>query len=611
MTALLLLAACAGDGRTIEARPGDDSAPSDHTPADDSGSGDTDSPVDTDTGPLVLDYPDQRVGIFYLAWHAYAADAQARLDAASQRTVEDIIRGAPSLQFSDMLWDAGLYDEAMAFHWHQRPQLGFYCLYRPRDGESAPAEPNGAATCPNISAVAASHATTLWDAEIDFVYVDLTNVPGYSDFTDVLGVRPLEVLFEEWGALRRAGVPTPQIAAWVPAVAYTDGTVPTLRKVLDAYDAADPDLVLVDERTGQRVVFIVSHLADESVMDEARARGVLPVKMWGNLDDASLAAGVAAWMQPCHSGDQFTTLVEPGVPCGQHYTTTSPLGTVVSVSRSFQVGYASLPLQASGRMGGLTFQKQMETAFAVRPDWLLVNAWNEHVAQPQANPYDPSLGGLRRSMGVTDVPDGDATADWLWVDMYGAELNRDFEPTVEDGGAGLELLRSCLRVYRTGATSCSDPAEECCQLGEGWSLIRSFRAGGTGSDHVPTREQAEIDTLRAGGWTEVCNPHYGPPGLCGGGTTGDGPFFLHPSAGADRQAVYRCFSGADHFMSNDPACEGRTTESTLGWASTVRTSATPRPLRRCYDRAATAHLHWLDEHCPEGTEEEGVLGYVR
>jgi hypothetical protein len=578
--------------------PGDTATTETADTADTEDSGDTTDPVDT--APVRLTYPDQRVGMFYLAWHAYAASAWS-MRAGEPDTVEDVIRGTGD--FADLVYDAGLYGTAQAFHYHQQPQLGFYCLYR-QDADST-----SLADCPDIETVTETHATQLWDAGVDFVYVDLTNLPSFSDFGDVLGLRPFEVLVEEWARLRRRGVPTPQIAAWVNITALTDGSEPMVRRVLDAYDAADDDVMFAPD--GRRALFYVSNSSvDNALVAEIEARGITAVPMWGNLDSSTLATGAAGWMQPCTEGGAFTTLVTPSTPCNQGYTTNSPLGTVLSVSRSYQLGYASLPYQASGRLGGLTFQKQMETAFAVQPDILIVNAWNEHIAQPQANPYDASYGALRRSMGVTDAT-GDS-ADWLWVDMYGADLNRDFEPTVEDGGAGYSLLQSCLRVWRTGASSCADTTEACCQLAEGRTMVYSVRSSSapTEGDHVPTVDRPEVDSLVAGGWTEACNPFYGPPGLCGDGS-GDGPFSLYPNDGSGRVALYRCYSGADHFISTDAACEGRTTERLLGYAATTPDSAMPRPLRRCYNDAAVVHLHWLDEHCPSGVTEEAILGYVR
>lgn len=626
---LLLLLSCGKDPSPVDTDPGgsrgadavDDTGGGpggpggpggtggDGTPAGDSaahtGPADT-APGDTEAPPLTLDYPDQRVGIFYLAWHAFAAQVMQGLPEADRLVVEDAIRDT-SLSFAGLLYDRGLYDASAAFHYHLRPAPGFYCLYRQRPDEAL-AEYD-LADCPDIAATAALHAEQLWSAGVDFVYMDLTNLPTFSEFGDVIGLRPLEVLLEEWGALRAAGVPTPQIAAWVPAVEGEDAMV---LRVLEVYREHWDSDVLFRQRAGDAPALFVVGEGEPGGLDAVRAAGVTPVPMWGNLDAATLAGGVAGWMQPCTSGGAFTTLVDPAVPCEQSYATGTPLGTVVSVSRSYQIGYASLPMQASGRLGGLTFQKQMETALAVRPDVLLINAWNEHLAQPQPNPYDPSLGGLRRSMGVTDVADD--SADWLWVDMYGEEFSRDLEPSAE-GDEGYQLMASCLRVWRSGATACDDAGEACCQLADGVVMIRSLRerGGATGLDtnHLLSNNPAEYQPLLDnGGWEELCNPIYGPPGLCGGGT-GDGPFMLYPDAGADRAALYRCYSGANHFFSLDPSCEGREVDYALGYLSTIRTSETPRPLRRCYNSAAVVHFHWLDEHCPEGYLEEAILGYVR
>lgn len=98
-----------------------------------------------------------------------------------------------------------------------QPQLGFYCLYRPRPGENTTAN---TPVCPNISAVARQHAEWLTTAGFDYIAVDITNWPVTGVIgTATIGVdmtilRPLEVLAEEWLALRALGVQTPAIAVW-------------------------------------------------------------------------------------------------------------------------------------------------------------------------------------------------------------------------------------------------------------------------------------------------------------------------------------------------------------------------------------------------------------
>lgn len=97
--------------------------------------------------------------------------------------------------------------------------ITFLFRYRPRPGENVTAN---TITCPNISAVTKQHAEWLTEAGYDYVAVDITNWPvtgwiGSSTSipnNDITIMRPLEVLAEEWLALRAAGIKTPSIAAW-------------------------------------------------------------------------------------------------------------------------------------------------------------------------------------------------------------------------------------------------------------------------------------------------------------------------------------------------------------------------------------------------------------
>ncbi|GMV40124.1 MAG: hypothetical protein AMXMBFR64_18400 [Myxococcales bacterium] len=577
-------------------------------------------------------YPAKRVGIFYLAWHAYASDAIRALPPSQRLTMEDVIR-APAVQPSAMLLDHGLFGEAAAFHYSVEPQLGFYCLVRSRPGEGGYPEPDAVGPCPNIAEVAATHASLLWSAGVDFVFVDLTNIPFYSPFADVLGVRPLEVLAEEWRKIRDQGGMTPQIAAWVPMPPKTGPSTWTWEKVFSGlYDhPAYDDLVLRDEKSGRKVLFAVENGGfplDPGAVAAAESNGgkhdVLVVPMWGNLGAAELAGGRASWMQPCEAPGPpdgaltFTTLVAHDNPCLNRYTTTSKLGTVLSVSASYQVGYASLPMQASGRNGGLTLKKQFQTAFSVKPDWLLINSWNELVAQPQSNAAVTGQGPLARSMGI--VPSADPSTEWLWVDTYGAEFARDLEPTVEYGAGPYQLMKSCISAYKAGGCGAA-PGEACCQIQQEYTLVHSMRLKDPeqdmDTDHVPTTSFNEVlALLGTGAWEQVCNPFYGPPSTCGtgGNLSGDAPFQLLTQPGPGRVALYRCFTGIDHFVSTSPTCEGTQGEGLLGHLSVTRTSHTPRPLCRCHNVTAQRHFHWLAESCPTwlpGVAHEALLGFVK
>jgi hypothetical protein len=573
--------------------------------------------------------PAKRVGIFYLAWHAFAASAMAQIPAAEQLTIEDVVQ-SDTASFADIVANRGLMDSAVSFHYQARPKLGFYCLYRKRPAEAAYPEYPLLHDCPNISAVAEQHAHQLWDAGVDFVYTDLTNIPFYNDFSDVLGIRPLEVLFEEWAALRARGVLTPQIAGWVPAPAKAagqDSWTWTWEKILDIYnDPRFDDLVLRDS-SGKKILFLsaadsnsVTAANEAAIQSNGGRNDVVPVLMWALEQPADLSAGKGSFMQPCQAGGKFTTLVPANTACNQGHTTNSPIGTMLSVSTSYQIyGWASLPFEATGRNNGLTFKKQFETAFAVQPDWLFINEWNELIAQPQNNPYAAALGNLGRSMGMGRISIGDPSQDWLWTDPYGAEFMRDIEPTDQYGSAYYDLMRSCIKVYQSGVTSCQPASEPCCQIADELALVHSLRRNDPNNllntDHILTKDESEKSGyLLSGKWEQVCNPGMAPPGMCSktANLSADGPFQLFTQGGADRVALYRCLAGGTSgFFSGDANCEGRTVVGLLGYMSTKHTTASPRPLRRCL-HAAGDHFHWLDLACPStSVTDEGFMGWVR
>jgi len=75
---------------------------------------------------------------------------------------------------------------------------------------------------------------------------------------------------------------------------------------------------------------------------------------------------------PCIVDGKWTTDVIRDIDCNQRHALNSPIGSVVSVSVSYQLHYASVPFAASGANQGLTFMRQFETALKVRPDWIEV-----------------------------------------------------------------------------------------------------------------------------------------------------------------------------------------------------------------------------------------------
>ena len=273
----------------------------------------------------------------------------------------------------------------------------------------------------------------------------------------------------------------------------------------------------------------------------------------------------------------------------------------------------------------------------------MVGTFNEHVAQPQKNPYDPP-DAAAISMGLETDP---FRAE-LWVDMYGDAISRDLEPTVEDGGAMWSLFSSCMRVFKGGVKSCAGPPaskEACCAAAPEaswnnvWSLALGTVRNGSidATDMLLTHLESEKDALvQSGAWTEVCAPFGGATAFCAdasqrgvGLVTRRGPFLLYAGAlaakGASR-AVYRCaVPPSVYFPSGDPACRGiGTRQATLGFAGAARSSETPRSLRLCQTFQAASRggggrrgvgdepgwYHSLDAACAAGDQELEHLGFV-
>ena len=543
------------------------------------------------------------VGIMYEGWHAPAVQAIEDCDGCARPalTIEAVLRSNGTLSLADA-YARRNGSIAAGFQFHKEPLDGFYCMYRKRASDAHGA--TGLRDCRNISATAARHAQMLTSAGIDFVVVDSTNIQSDSEFGDAIQLRPFEVLAEEWHALRLRGESTPQIAIW-QNLQDPNGTL--WKRFVDArsvyanasYGDTGSDLLLRDGRTG-RPAFFTTAKPDETlvaVLEDAHGPyNVTTQVMWALRDNYD--AGEMAFMSPCINAatGAFTSSVPlentPG-NCSQKMTRNAklgPRGTALTVGPSYQLSYSSLPWLASGKLGGTTLQAQFRAAFALRDelDYLLIGTFNEHIAQPQPNPYaehNPNA----ISLGFGDsAPDAkpDADAGQLWVDMFGDAVTRDVEPTVSDGGAIWRLLRSCLRVLAAGdgcadGSNSSAPAEACCDVqspARRWKAVWALELSGSATtDLLLTVDRNERQELLASGdWREVCSPFGGPSAFCDG-TASDvvaqytrGPFLLYAVAQAPPAAtsspVYRCFSAGDdekvasgqyHFVSGDASCYGR------------------------------------------------------
>jgi hypothetical protein len=463
--------------------------------------------------------PTVQVGALYGVWQGPAANAMNVVKSlgGEQLSVESVIKSNGSLTM-DMIYDQWGNASAINanFYWQVTPSLGYYCIYRKRANESAGAQPD----CSNITETLEAQLTWLNTAGVKFLTADATNLCDASTFSDQIQTRPLEVLFEEYYAARARGLSTPQIVAWQRVV--TGCSWDFISQILDLYNTASyTDLIWKDPATGKKVFFVPAS-PDAGFVAQIESNGgkndILVQEMWALFDTNLYAAGRWSFMSPCTStpaagGNAVytTNAVDTGAgssACGQYMTTNSSLGSVATVSPSYQLSYGSVPYSAAGKFGTLTLKRQFATIFqtagqhwnsgdlraSALPDNLYLSSWNEFISQPQPNPFKGSytfsmglgaagaaeaadeqegadnstpvlmgrsylleerLQGQPKSAKTGDDTPSSSTLSAgpgpytkLYVDTYGSAISRSIEPTLEDGGVMYETVASCVRVMQ-------------------------------------------------------------------------------------------------------------------------------------------------------------------
>ncbi len=189
----------------------------------------------------------------------------------------------------------------------------------------------------------------------------------------VIQLRPTEVLFEEWHALRIRGVSTPRIAAWpcVPAGATL------FRRLLALYNNENySDLVMRDPLTDKKLLFVVDNqwlVPDPALLKEIEYNGgrrdVMVVRMWAQMGSEQYLAGTWGFFSPCLAplSAQPTTSVPGLLSCNQSTTAVGPasLGPEVTASASYQLSYGSLPFGSSVSQSYFSFIRSCSFSFGV------------------------------------------------------------------------------------------------------------------------------------------------------------------------------------------------------------------------------------------------------
>jgi hypothetical protein len=500
------------------------------------------------------------VGIIYDGWHTTAYFGRSP---TTNDTVEEIIRSNGTKTMDTIGHDMTLANGNNGF-WHKEPIDGFYCIYRKRPQDNWdwhwPLQPCPASgctfqDCPNIRETTTRHARQLIEAGIDFVIFDATNEEKFDWQGDATQLRPFEVLCEEWLKLRQAGIRTPTLAIW-QNLKNKDGKATLYKHYLNnTYADGSPfeELLFRDEKSGKKVFFTVDHPSPQLIKEIESSGKIVVQQMWEPLqgpgtqppfhastDEQAFRNGSLNFFSPCRTSDGvFTPSIssDPTWSCNQSMTTNATIGrrgTSITVSGGYQVLCASIPLVHSGKLGGLTLQKQFHTAMQWNArrtlDYLIVGTFNEHIAGHWRNSFEPSIPWCVsqhncnvtwfRPVGMeTDAQLGSIGTTNVWVDIYGDSYTRDLEPTKQDGGELWNLFRSCMRVFKSGAGSCANQSEPCCQYPaeRRWVNVWSLKSGNGSWAPVPLKNRC-VDTPQPCPQTpqhKYC-PNVHTPGQCSG-----------------------------------------------------------------------------------------------
>lgn len=275
----------------------------------------------------------------------------------------------------------------------------------------------------------------------------------------------------------------------------------------------------------------------------------------------------------------------------------------------------------------MTLKQQFATVFANQKtlDYLMVGTFNEHIAQPQKNPYSQSVPSAI-AMGLETDPQRSV----VWVDLYGDGITRDLEPTVEDGGSMWSLFLSCSRVLQRGeGCTATSVNETCCDFTapeSSWTPVYSLSLKNTTFLLTPSLNEAQ--TLARQGWTEYCPPFGHGLAFCtptpGKAVTSAeyalSPFLIlsqpqQPVESTHREIV-RCIVGPtsnpQHVFTASSDCLGLgKSEGTLGYVATTRSSEAPRSLRQCVDQSRASYpVYYTSLDAPCATHQVEYLGYV-
>jgi hypothetical protein len=209
--------------------------------------------------------------------------------------------------------------------------------------------------CPMADQVLEAHARGLSAAGIDFMILDSSNLEGPDNpvQNEVLQLRPIEVIFEQFQRLHDRGVKVPKLAvlARITNTTYDKtGVYNDYLKLMEKH----PNIVFNVKKNGNPtlkppgpIIFIRALDPNMAIVNRINHQGKFYAGLMWALDKHYAHNGVWHHISPCYSTTEqkfHTSVIGIDRECHMQIVN-SPWGRQLTVSPSYQTQYASLPNQ--------------------------------------------------------------------------------------------------------------------------------------------------------------------------------------------------------------------------------------------------------------------------
>ena len=270
-----------------------------------------------------------------------------------------------------------------SFHYWAKPALGYYCS--------------------SNREVIRTHMTQLYAAGVDFIILDHTNL-GYGTVVDptngpLMVDRPMVALFETIMEMRAEGLGTPYVVVWVGG----GGDDRLYQYLYDNYYGQEKwadCFVYWDGKPFLLTTFY--HDETDPAPEEFTTRCM------GGLLDRTACVRQHKWSFLHFNNAKYCTENAAGEP--------EQIGVCVASQETYMSADT-----AHGRMGGLLWHAQWNSAFKFRPKFVTLTWWNEWTAQRLY------------------IEGGHYDGQYHFTDAYSPECSRDIEPM--EGGHGDQYYR--------------------------------------------------------------------------------------------------------------------------------------------------------------------------